>query len=198
MSWTGSTADCPCTWEAVFGGVNCDPQKPGVNRTLAILCFDNLDTLTETAADDATPDATNIITDVTIVTGVKRAWTMTNLLNTVNVQAGETVNDNGGVDINETIDGKGTISTQELNFVKQYLGKEVIVFFEDNDDKIWAIGHDGGCILKSWLAAWGAASGDEKSVSYQFLNTNGSTVKEVQFAGTNEAFFTQLITPTAA
>lgn len=193
MAWTGATADCPCTWEAVFGGVSCDPQTPGVNRTLAILCFDNAESWTETAADDATPDATNIITDLTLASG-KQAWTMTNLLNTVAVQSGETVNDNGGVDINETVDGKGTITTQELNYVKQYLGKEVAVFFEDNDDRIWCIGWDGGCTLKSWLAVWGATTGDEKSVSYQFANTTGGTVKEVQYTGTNEEFFTFLTT----
>lgn len=196
MPWTGATADCPCTWEAVFGGVNCDPQKPGVNKTLAILCFDNLATITETAIDDATPDATGIITDITMATG-KQAWTMTNLLNKLNIQSGETVNDNGGVDVNETIDGKGTVTTQELNYVRQYLNKEVIAFFEDNDGKVWSIGHDGGCILKSWVAVWGAAPGDEKSVSYQFLNATNDTVKEVVFATGNEDFFTKLITPAA-
>lgn len=196
MSWTGSNNACACTWEAVFGGISCDPQSPGANRVLAILCKADMESYSEVAADDASPDVTGIIDDITMASG-KRAWTMTNILEKLNIQSGESVNDNGGTDKNETVDGKGTITTNELNFVKSYLNKEVVVFFEDNDDMVWCIGYDGGCILKSWLAAWGAAAGDEKAVSYQFENTTGDVVKEVVFSTGNEDFFTKLITPAA-
>ena len=196
MAWTGSSDVCACIWEASFGASDCTPQVPGINKTLAVLCMNNVNTITKTAADEASPDTTGIITDVTAATG-ERAWLMTNLSYKVEVISGESINDNGGTDRAESISGKGSITTNELNFVKNYLNYDVLIFFEDNDSRIWCMGHDGGLTLTEWSAAFGLTTGDEKAVSYTFNNTTREAMQEVVFAGGNEAFFTQLITPAA-
>lgn len=197
MAWTGSSGVCPCVWNANFGGSDCTPQVPGVNKTIAVICMSVVDAITYTAADDANPDTTGVITDITLTSGGNQAYTMTNLTDKVEVTSGESVNDNGGTDRAETVNGKGLIDTQALNFVKNYLNYDVIIVFEDNDGKLWAMGHDGGMSMTEWAAVFGLTTGDEKAVSYTFENTTRSAMQEVVFAGGNEAFFTQLTTQTA-
>lgn len=192
MAW-GDASACPCGWDAGFGQVNCAPQTPGADRQIVILCRDKLESLTETAADDANPDTTGVITAVTIESG-EQGYVLTALKDTVNMQSGETVNDNGGKDVNEVITGIGTISTESFNWLKNYIGKEVVAFIRDNDEVLWCFGHSGGLFLNDWNADWGTVQGDAKGVTFNFTNTSKAIAKEVVVAD-DDVFFTQITSP---
>lgn len=191
MAWTNS-ATCPCDWDAGAGSINCDAQTPGADRVLIPICRNKIASITVTAGDDTDPENTNIITAITL-NSTEQGYPITAKEDTVNLQSGESINDNGGKDRNEVITGQGTISTEYFNYLQNRLGKEVVVVACDNDGKLWAFGHSGGMTLNDWNADWGTTQGDNKAITFNFTNTSKPVAMEIRVPDV-AAFFTQLTT----
>lgn len=192
MAWSNS-GTCPCTWDAGAGSINCDAQTPGADRVIVPICRDKIESITVTAADDTNPEDTNIITAITLKDG-EQGYPITAKADTINLQSGESINDNGGKDRNEVITGQGTISTEYFNYLQNRIGKEVVVVVCDNDEVLWAFGHSGGMKLNDWNADWGTTQGDNKAITFNFTNTSKPVAMEIRVADV-AAFFTQITSP---
>lgn len=179
---TTTIAACPCNWDANFtSSTNCVIPSPGLNRCVLVFCRDKIQAHTISAADQANADTTGVLTHLDLNAN-EAAFIMFANNNTVNATTSETVNDQGSKDVNETLTGQGTIGTQEFNFLRQHIGKEVVIIYEDNDNQVWIMGHDSGFTLTTWDADWGTTQGDFKGVNFTFSNTTRSGVVEVDMA----------------
>ena len=193
MAWNTSSSFCECDWEAGFGTNDCDAQTPGADTTMVAVCMSDLASVTKTAPAAANPDTTGVITAVTLNSG-KQGQIIKAKKDSVDVNTSEAINDNGGQDVDESVVGNAPISTTVFNYMRAHIGKETALFFCDNDQKLWCMGHAGGLELSQWAAAWGVQQGDAKQTNFTFANTSKPGLMEVQVADVN-AFFTQITTP---
>lgn len=173
------TVYCPCDWENDYGGVAaCDIQKPGVNRCAAILCLSDVEEIFQNDCDEANPDDSGVITDVAKLATAK-AVRLFAIKETIDVNSSEPINDNGIIEVSETVVANGTVGSSQLCWVRKYKGKEVMFIFEDNDGELWALGHGGGFSLENHELGFGVTSSDLKAIVMNFANTTGAPILKI-------------------
>jgi len=184
---------CPCDWDADFGEQSCDPQVPGADDCMVAVCLNKFETITKTAADDTNSCSTGVITDTTLLAGEK-GYRIVAISDSINPNSSETLNDNNGKDIDENVVFQGALTTCNINWLRAHFGREVALFFKDNDGKLWCIGWDGGFKINTFNNQWGQQQGDFKGVDVTMSNTSKSPVCEViPTTGTVDDFLAGLI-----
>lgn len=167
-------ADCPCNWEAGFGGIDgCEPQTPGVKQTGVFICADKVAARIETEPD-ASDTSKGVITDVTLVTGEK-GYPFLSRDKSVLVQSGQSINDNGGKTLAETIAGNGFLSSENYNWMEAHIGKRGLFIFEDKEETLWGM----EVLVNDFNANWGQNPEDLKAITYNFTNDEFPRVTQI-------------------
>lgn len=188
---------CPCEGQWDFGEFDtCDPQKAGINRCFVVVCLSKVDIIAKKDCDPMNPETSGVIDDVQLVEN-ETANQFFALPESVEITSGMTVSDSGNSEISETIVAKGTVGSPQMCWIKAHLNKEIVVFFEDNDGELWAMGWDEGLRLTESQIAFGVATGDEKAITVTFNNTSGDTICRVDYVAMGfpdiQAFLTSIL-----
>lgn len=184
---------CPCEYDGNFGSSEgCQPQTPGMQPTAVFVCLDKIQTLTRVQCDPSNPKS-GVISDFKVQTG-KNGVIFYSQDESVDAKSSQSVNNNGGKDLNETIAGKGFLDAASYCWMEQHLGKFGYMIQEDAEENLTA----WLTKVESFEAVWGVKSGDFKGINYNLVNTKFPRVMEVDLSilgeyASNEDFFNYLI-----
>ena len=174
------TLDCPCNYEADFGGLVCEKPKAGVDNCMVFLCGSSVSDVQRLACDAANPTTTGQIIGITKVAG-EIATRFFAAQNVTAIESGEELTDNDSIQVNESVVTRGSIASSEICYLKAHMGKEGLLFFIDNNGKLWCMGWDGGFYLWKWNRVWGVTSADTTGVDVEYKNTTDQTALEVDY-----------------
>jgi len=190
---------CPCPYKIGFGVLDCEPPgNPGVNANAGIICLDDIANIVKIDCDDTDPTS-GVISDINLKVGAAMIPFVMKV-GTGGFTSGESVNDNGGVDITETFNCKGGMDPQSRCWLRNFINREVVLVFEDSPGNLEIVGWNGGLKLNDFLFDTGKGTGDTRGSEINFINNTGSGFCRLDLTKLNEYvdnadFMNSLINP---
>lgn len=153
-------------------------EGAGNDPNMIIGCYDDLNAFIQMACNFATPNLRGVIQADTLLFDNPVLCFFAND-STVGGTSTESVDETGVFSIGETIPWRSKAGNQEICWLREMLGKEVVVFKRTNCDKVEAYGLNGGLRLSTFTKEDGLVKGDENGINGEFTNTGCAGFKFV-------------------